>query len=167
MAADARPEHARPGAGVDAHQADAALARVWVDIPVAWGEMDALGHVNNVVFFRYMETARIEYIRRLGDWARDGRPPGFILQSASIRFRRPVVFPDTLRVTARAVEVAADRFTLSHAMVSSASGEVVAIGQGVVVSYDYALGTKVPLSDTLRRAINATDGVTSRAGASG
>jgi len=38
---------------------------VVVDIPVAWGEMDAYGHLNNIVYFRYFETARMAYFERL------------------------------------------------------------------------------------------------------
>ena len=34
--------------------------------PVAWGEMDALGHVNNIIYFRYFESARMEYLRQIG-----------------------------------------------------------------------------------------------------
>ncbi|HLP84719.1 MAG TPA: acyl-CoA thioesterase, partial [Phycisphaerales bacterium] len=40
-------------------------SRVTIEIPVAWGEMDALGHVNNVVYFRYLESSRIAFIRSL------------------------------------------------------------------------------------------------------
>ena len=44
---------------------------VTVEVPVAWGDMDALGHVNNAVYFRYFETARIRFFAEL-DWARSG-----------------------------------------------------------------------------------------------
>jgi acyl-CoA thioester hydrolase len=36
-----------------------------MNIPVAWGEMDAMGHINNIIYFRYFETVRIEYFNRL------------------------------------------------------------------------------------------------------
>ena len=38
---------------------------VVTEIPVAWGEMDALQHVNNVTYFRYFETARIDYFKHI------------------------------------------------------------------------------------------------------
>lgn len=132
--------------------------RVHFDVVVAWGEMDALGHVNNVAYFRYIESARVDYLRRLGVWQREGRPEGFILQSASIRFRRPVFFPDTLRVSSRAEHVGEDRFTLAHTLRSVARGEVVALGQSVIVAYDYARAAKTPLPADLREAIRALDG---------
>ena len=37
-----------------------------IEIPVAWGEMDSMGHVNNIVYFRYFETARMNYLERIG-----------------------------------------------------------------------------------------------------
>ena len=39
---------------------------VILELPVQWGEMDAYGHVNNTVFFRYFESARMEYLRKCG-----------------------------------------------------------------------------------------------------
>src|SRR5437868_11830009 len=85
---------------------------VIVELPVVWGEMDSYRHVNNVVYFRYFESARLEYFRRL-DWfeyeAETGIGP--ILHSTSARFRRPLTYPDTIWVAARVLEVQEDRFT--------------------------------------------------------
>lgn len=132
-----------------------AASRVTIEIPVAWGEMDALGHVNNVVYFRYLESSRIAFIRSLAlDDVRsvqvDGVKVGFILQGVQCRFRRPVVFPDTLRVTARLVKVEEDRFTLAHEVISEAQQVVAAVGEGTIVTYDYANARKVAIPPTLR-----------------
>lgn len=137
-----------------------ASAAVVIEIPVAWGEMDALGHVNNAVYFRYLESARVEFIRRLG-WKAPEQGSGhlgsggvgFILQSVQCRFRRPVFYPDTLSVTCHVADMGQDRFTLRHEIVSQAQGEVVALGEGTVVTYDYAVKTKVPVPQTLRDII--------------
>lgn len=130
-------------------------SRVTIEIPVAWGEMDALGHVNNVVYFRYLESSRIAFIRSLAlDDVRsvqvDGVKVGFILQGVQCRFRRPVVFPDTLRVTARLVKMEEDRFTLAHEVISEAQQVVAAVGEGTIVTYDYANARKVAIPPTLR-----------------
>ena len=132
-----------------------AASCVTIDIPVAWGEMDALGHVNNVVYFRYLESARIAMIRSLGlDDVRsmkvDGVSVGFILQGVQCRFRRPVLFPDVLRVTSRVVGVEEDRFTLAHEVVSSAQNVVAAVGEGTIVTYDYVNARKVAIPASLR-----------------
>lgn len=135
-------------------------APVTISIPIHWGDMDALGHVNNVLFFRYLESARVAYIRALGLTSlretvpTDGSPAvGFILQQAQCRFRRPVVYPDTLRVTARLQSVEADRFTLEHEIISEAQAEVAALGTGTIVTYDYSKKSKVNMPADIRRAI--------------
>ena len=89
---------------------------------VVWGDMDAYRHVNNVVYFRYFENARLEYFRRL-DWMHYERDTGIgpILATTSAKFRKPLTYPDTIRIGARAVAIGADRFTLEHLIVSDAS----------------------------------------------
>jgi acyl-CoA thioester hydrolase len=114
--------------------------------PVAWGEMDALGHVNNAVYFRYMESARVAFLLAVGiDRLQHAGGVGVILESAQCRFRRPVVYPDTLEISSRVESIEADRFTLGHDMTSQLRGEVVALGSGVIVAYDYAAGRKTTL----------------------
>ena len=129
---------------------------VRVTVPVAWGEMDAFGHVNNVVYFRYFENARIEFLRRIKFV--DNREIGPILASTHCRFRRPVTYPDQLLVGVRATELDDDRFTIEYRLASEELGEVAAEGGAVVVSYDYQAGRKAPLPAEVRRAIEATMG---------
>jgi len=127
---------------------------VTIEIPIAWGEMDALGHVNNVMYFRYLESARVAYLRKLG-WL-DREPStrsGFILQAVQARFRRPLAYPDVVRVTSRLASMEEDRLTLEHEVISRDLADVAAIGQGTIVAYDYAKGEKIPIGDVLRSAI--------------
>ena len=75
---------------------------VVLEIPVAWGDMDAMGHVNNTVFLRWFESARIEYFDRIGWEARaGGSGPGPILAKTSCVFMLPIAHPDTVWVGAR------------------------------------------------------------------
>jgi acyl-CoA thioester hydrolase len=127
---------------------------VIITLPVAWGEMDAFGHVNNIIFFRYFESARIAYLDAIGfrgDAGAGGVGP--ILASTQCRFRRPLAYPDTLRVGARSTEVGSDRFTMAYVIVSEALGEAAAEGGGVIVAYDYASGRKTMLPDDVRLRI--------------
>lgn len=137
---------------------------VVVQLPVVWGEMDSYRHVNNVVYFRYFESARLEYFRRI-DWfafeAETGIGP--ILQATQCRFRRPLTYPDTISVTARVVDIAADRFHLEHRVVSHNQVAVAAEGTGTIVTFHYAEGKKVPVPEELRRRIELLE-ATTRAG---
>ena len=126
---------------------------ITVDVVVAWGDMDAFGHVNNTVFFRWFETARIAFLEAIGFTAGGDRGIGPILASTSCRFRRPVTYPDTVTVGVRVDDVQTDRFTHRYRVVRAGTGEIVAEGEGVVVAYDYGAGHKAPIPADVRRAI--------------
>lgn len=121
---------------------------------VAWAEMDVFRHVNNAVFFRYFENARIGYLERIG-LGDDNRHEGIgpILHSTAARFRRPLRFPDVAWTGARVAEVQDDRFTMEYRVVSEREGELVADGNAIVVAYDYVARRKAPLPEGVRRAI--------------
>ena len=67
---------------------------VVVEQAVVWGDMDSYRHVNNVVYFRYFENARLEYFRRL-DWfaLEEQTGVGPILAATQARFRKPLTYP--------------------------------------------------------------------------
>jgi acyl-CoA thioester hydrolase len=126
---------------------------------VHWGEMDAYGHVNNTVFFRFFETARMAFLDRCGFLATYERDRvGAILHSTECRFRRPLFHPDEVLVGARAVDVGDDRLTMGYRVVSLAQRATVAEGTAVVVAYDYAVGRKTRLPDSVRDAVSRIGG---------
>jgi len=127
-----------------------------IDTPVAWGEMDSMGHVNNIVYFRYFESARIAYFEELGfleHMREEGVGP--ILAATDCRFRRPLTYPDTVSIGTRAYELGEDRFTMSYTVVSHRQDDVVARGEGLIVTYDYRALAKAPIPDEIRGAIEA------------
>lgn len=127
---------------------------VTIEIPVQWGEMDAYDHVNNVVFFRYFESARVRYLERCGftDSYREDRV-GAILHSTSCRFRRALFYPDRVTVGARVTEMETDRFTMEYRVVSREQDSVAAEGTGVVVSFDYEAEEKTALPESVRAGV--------------
>lgn len=127
---------------------------VSVDVDVRWGDMDAFQHVNNTLYFRYFESARIAYFDALNvaEFI-DGTQVGPILASTSCRFRFPVTYPDTLSVGARVSRVGADRFVMDYLVVSQRHEKLAAEGEGLLVTYDYGAGTKARLPDIVRARI--------------
>ena len=127
---------------------------VRIEIPVAWGEMDAFGHVNNVAYFRYFESARIAYFAAVGylDLMRD-TGVGPILAATECRFRLPLEYPDTVTVGARVTEVHEEGFLMRYLVVSRAHGRAAAEGSGRIVSYDYEQKRKAPLPTALRERL--------------
>lgn len=127
---------------------------VIVRIPVQWGDMDAYGHVNNTVFFRYFESARVDYLVRCGFVdAYDNDKIGAILHSTSCRFRKPLFYPDTAIVGTRATEVNDDRFTLEYKLVSDSQNALAAEGSSIVVSLNYVTREIVPIPGRVRELI--------------
>ncbi len=127
-----------------------------IETQIAWGEMDAYQHVNNTVYFKYFESARIAYLERLGfDRLKEQTGIGPILASTGCRFRLPLTFPDTISTGARVINIAEDRFEMSYRVVSHRHRKVSAEGEGMLVSYDYRQQQKVPLPAQIRDAIEA------------
>jgi acyl-CoA thioester hydrolase len=129
-----------------------------IDIPVAWGEMDSFGHVNNIVYFRYFESARIAYFDAAGFRGETGIGP--ILASTHCRFRAPLTYPDTVRVGARAFDIGTDRFSMEYRILSMRLGAIAAEGGGLVVAYDYAGLRKTALPDDVRQRMIALEEAT-------
>lgn len=127
---------------------------VVIETPVAWGEMDSLRHVNNIVYFRYFESARMAYFERVGYWElMDATGLGPILAETRCKFRLPLTYPDTVSVGARVTDIQADRFLMRYAVYSHNHRKLAAEGDGLVVSYNYRTLTKAPLPEVIRRRI--------------
>jgi acyl-CoA thioester hydrolase len=121
---------------------------------VHWGEMDAYGHLNNTVFFRYFETARMAYLERCGFLASYDRDRiGAILHSTDCRFKAPLFYPDDVLVGARVLDIGADRMTMAYRVVSLGQNRTAADGAGVIVAYDYNAGKKTKLPEAVREGI--------------
>jgi acyl-CoA thioester hydrolase len=67
-------------------------------IAVRWGDMDAMGHVNNTVYFRYMEQARIAWFEALVPRADAWGEISIVIVNASCNFKRPINYPGTVEV---------------------------------------------------------------------
>ncbi len=120
---------------------------------VAWGDMDAFQHVNNVMYFRYMETSRIEYLKKVG-YMRGGigGDIGPILAETTCKYILPLEYPDTIQVGLKVNKIGNTSMVFEHALFSPKVG-LAATGIAVVVCYDYEKGEKVSLPENIRQAI--------------
>ena len=111
---------------------------VHLNLSVLWGHMDAFQHVNNVIYFRYFESARIEYFRVTGlmeQMMRSGVGP--ILAATSCRYIRPLTFPDTIKIGCRTKWIDESELEQEYGIFSNEQQKIVAIGTGLIVAYDY------------------------------
>jgi acyl-CoA thioester hydrolase len=131
---------------------------VVVQFPVAWGEMDALGHVNNTIYFRYFESARVAYLTKINfidPAANNG--VGSILASTQCDFRKALAYPDTVEIGARVTEIGADRFIMEYRVVSHRLQKIAADGKGIIVAYNYREKRKADLPEVIRQNIQAVE----------
>jgi acyl-CoA thioester hydrolase len=67
-------------------------------IPVRWGDMDAYGHVNNTLYFRYVEENRVQWLESQGFRVNPNQPTSPVIINASFTFLIPVNYPATLTI---------------------------------------------------------------------
>ncbi|WP_144393909.1 acyl-CoA thioesterase [Pleionea sediminis] len=127
---------------------------VIIDINIHWGDMDAFQHVNNVIYFRYFESARIAYFRQTHIMDEmETKKIGPILASTECRYRRPVTFPDVLKVGCRVSEIRDNDFDQEYAIFSTAQNALVTTGEARIVMVDYHSHQKTEISDSIKQHI--------------
>ncbi len=132
---------------------------VLVTLPVQWGEQDLYGHVNNVVYFRWFESARVAYGDRLGFARRMSEEKcGPILAQVNCNFRRQLTFPDTVIVGARVVRLGRSSLVIGHGVWREKTGTPIADGESTVVYFDYAKQQSTRIPDELRQRIAEIEG---------
>ena len=144
------PAMARPAGG----PAGGLLLNTLV-IPMRWGDMDALGHVNNTVYFRYMEEARMAWLDDIGVRAGPaGQGP--VVVHVACTFQIPFVHPG--HVVARHYATAVGRSSVDTRVEMAredAPGRICAHGTARIVWVDFASGRSTPLPEALRARLAA------------
>jgi len=137
--------------------------KVLYKTPVTWGEMDSFHHVNNIIYFRYFESARIRYFYESGIMdcmEKEGIGP--ILKETSCRYRFPLTYPDQLTIGARVSHLESDRFTHEYCIVSHGSKKIAAEGNGIIVAFDYQNNQKTNFPDEVLKKIETIEGYSLR-----
>jgi len=125
-------------------------------ITVRTRDIDAWGHVNNAVYFTYLEMARLDYFRKvlLKDQQLRGLSSiGVILAEVSCQFKQPIFFGQPVLVGTRVVEIGNSSFHVEHRI--EADDQLAALGKAVSVHYDYDTGMSVPVPDRLKERVEA------------
>ena len=121
---------------------------------VVWGDMDAFQHVNNVVYFRYFESARALYLQNLGVFAEmKATGIGPIVHSQRCRYLYPLTYPDQVQVGIRVSGMGDDRFVFEYRVLSERHQVVAATGDTLVVMFDYRNNRKAPIPASVRELI--------------
>jgi acyl-CoA thioester hydrolase len=122
-------------------------------IPVRWGDMDAMGHVNNTVYFRYAEQSRIEWLESLGYSLDAGREEAAVIVNASCTFLIPITYPATVEVRLYAGKPGRSSVPTYYEMRCVGDETLYAEGAAKIVWFDPATGKSIPLPDRIRTLV--------------
>ena len=118
---------------------------------VAWGDMDAFGHVNNVNYYRYIESARIHYFQELNILEGDIYT---VIAHSSCKYLKPVIYPDQLKIAVTINEIRTSAFNMKYLIWSEKQQDFVAEAEAVVVCVDKVNFQKTAITHAVREKIN-------------
>lgn len=120
-------------------------------IDIRWGDMDAMGHVNNTVYFRYMEQARIGWFESLVPRGEAWNEVGIVIVNASCNFRKPINYPGTVEVKVFAGTPGGSSVPTFYEL--SVNGELYADGAATVVFIDAREQKPLRIPQSIREAM--------------
>jgi acyl-CoA thioester hydrolase len=119
-------------------------------MPLRWGDMDAMGHINNTLYFRYMEVCRLDWIFSVGVDPKLSTA-GPVIINAFCNFLRQLEFPGDIRVTMSVANPGRSSFDTFHTIERvDQPGVVYAEGGARTVWTDYAAKRSAPMPDWFR-----------------
>ncbi|TQV77099.1 acyl-CoA thioesterase [Aliikangiella marina] len=122
---------------------------------IQWGEMDSFNHVNNTVYFKYFENARIAYFDKTGiNQLMQLKKVGPILGSTECKFLAPLTYPDTIDICTRITAIKSKRFTMQYMVYSQQLEKAVAIGSGEIIYFDYLNSQTAEIPQEILENIN-------------
>ena len=127
---------------------------VIIESPIAWGDMDTFQHVNNIVYFKHFESARIAYFEKI-DFLEVMNKTGIgpILASTQCNYKIPLTYPDHVTVGAKVDRIEKDRFVIKYIIISHKLKKTAASGEGVLVTFDYQNNKKAVIPDEIKKRI--------------
>ena len=125
----------------------------FVPITVRWGEMDALGHVNNTVYYRYSEDGRLDYIGRVAGDGPTTSGSGPILADLRCSFLQQLRFPASVEIATRTRGIGRSSLRVEQALFRVGEDTPVATYDAVVVWFDYAAQKSAPVPEDVRECI--------------
>ena len=132
---------------------------VVITLPVQWGDQDAFGHVNNVVYFRWYESARIAYFAQSGMHSLlEAQQLGPILARIACDYHRQLNFPDTIRVGAKITRMGSKSITMEHAVFSQQQNALIARSDSVIVIFHYGEQKSCVIPEGVRTQIERFEG---------
>ncbi|WP_174730993.1 thioesterase family protein [Mesobacillus harenae] len=125
-----------------------------IQVTVRFGETDALGHVNNASYFIYLEEARIRFFEALG-YGMDTKGWNFILASTKCDFLSQGFFNQPLTIKTEVSRIGTKSFELTHDIVCTQTGELIAKANAVIVYFDFVEQKSEVIPEMLRSGLES------------
>jgi len=122
-------------------------------IPIRWGDMDAMGHVNNTTYFRYMEQARISWFDALIPEVEPWKSTGIVIANATCNYKRPLVYPGTVEVKLFVGAPGGSSVPTYYQLHLDSDRHLYADGEAVVVFIDIAKRKPMPIPEPIRERL--------------
>lgn len=130
-----------------------------LQLRIDWSEMDLFGHVNNVAFFKYIQSSRVNYWEQTGltKFFEENRL-GPILASSACQFKKPLFYPDNITIEARVEFMKNTSFGIHHQIIDG-HNEIAAEAHDVIVMFDFNKNEKIPIPEEFRKGIEKIENI--------
>jgi len=123
-----------------------------MDIVVKWGDMDALGHVNNAQYFRYFEHVRLDWYHRTGFGVLGSATDGFVIVNNFAEYQRAVTWPATIKVRMAGHSPGRSSFISTYTL--CVGDEMYTTGTAKVVWINTDTNKSIPLPESVRALLD-------------
>lgn len=126
-----------------------------------WSEMDLFGHINNVSYFKYVQSSRVNYWELIGlTKLHSDMGVGPMLASTSCRFFKPLFYPGSVMVQSSVINIGNTSFKMIH-QILDINLAIAAEAEDVIVMYDFKQEEKAVIPEDIRKKIMELEGITS------
>lgn len=124
----------------------------YIELPVQWGDMDAMQHVNNVSYLRYLESGRVRFFADVLKVTSLPTGSAWILAEINCRYKFPLTYPDGIIVATKVMPESLDEYSikLQQIIVSTRHERVAAESWSRLVFYDYVQTQKASITEAVR-----------------
>lgn len=132
--------------------------KVKISLRIDWADLDLFGHVNNVMFFKYIQSARVNYCETIGLTSlTHPSQHSFMVASSQCQFKKPLLYPGNITVHTRVDWIKNTSFQLSY-QIFNPQQILVAEATDVLVVFDHNKKTKVIIDPELRAKMESLEG---------
>ncbi len=126
---------------------------IQLNIRIDWSEMDLFGHINNVMFAKYIQAGRVKYVEEIGVMKMLAENKiGFMLASSSLQYKKPLHYPGEITVCTRCEFIKNTSFGIQHKILDH-QNEIAAEAHDILVMYDFNKNEKILIPDTIKKSM--------------